>query len=86
MSKIEDAINRLSFLECPTGELENRIVEILNDYDITNASVKRTEELDRNGAQAYSVKISDENMQNIIVIADSGLDDYVAKVIAAYIH
>lgn len=88
MSKIEDAIERIKILECPTGEVENRIAGILEDYGVANRSqieVKRHEELNINGAEEFCAKISGTNKQSIIVLANSGMDDYVSKVTDAYI-
>lgn len=86
MNKIDEAINRIKDLECPTGNLENRVEEILEDYRVANKeeiSVKRNKNLDKNDSQAYLVKISGQN-QPIVVLAKSGYDDYVAKVTDVY--
>lgn len=88
MSKIEDAIQRMKILECPTGEVENRIAGILEDYGVANKSeveVERYEGLVVNGAEGFCVKIPGDKNQSIIVLASSGMDDYVAKVTEAYI-
>lgn len=88
MSKIEDAIERIKILECPTGEVENRIAGILEDYGVANRSeieVKRHGVLNINGAEEFCAKISGTDKQSIIVLASSGMDDYVAKVTDAYI-
>ncbi|MFL0250916.1 hypothetical protein ACJDT4_10830 [Clostridium neuense] len=86
MNKINEAIHRIKELECPTGNLENRVEEILEDYRVANRdeiSVKRDKYLDKGDSQAYLVKISGQN-QPIIVLAKSGYDDYVAKVTDVY--
>jgi hypothetical protein len=88
MSKIEDAIEKIKILECPTGEVENRIAGILEDYGVANRSeveVERYEGLVINGAEGLCVKIPGEKNQTIMVLANSGVDDYVAKVVDAYI-
>ena len=88
MSKIQDAIERIKILECPTGKIENRIAGILEDYGVAFRSeieVEKYEGLDINGAEGFSVKIPGVNNKSIIVLANSGMDDYVAKVIDAYI-
>ena len=88
MSKIEDAMERIKILECPTGEVENRIAGILEDYGVASRSeveVKRYEGLNINGAEGFCAKISGGKNQSIIVLANSGMDDYVAKVTEVYI-
>ncbi|MFL0196022.1 hypothetical protein ACJDU8_10660 [Clostridium sp. WILCCON 0269] len=86
MKKVDEAINRIRILECPTGELENRVVGILEDYEVANrvkVSIDRDDNLDRANAQAYRVQIPDEG-QSFVVLARSRYDDYVAKVVDIY--
>lgn len=86
MNKIDEAINRISILECPTGDLENRVAGILEDYGVADRNaviIDKDNSLDRYEAQAYRVKITGEG-QSIIVLAKSGSDDYVAKVVDVY--
>jgi hypothetical protein len=86
VSKINEAVNRIKILECPTGELENSVALILEDYgvaDMDRVKIGRDSSLDRDEAQGYRVKIQDEG-QSIIVLAKSGYDDYVATVVDAY--
>jgi hypothetical protein len=86
MSRINEAINRIRNLECPTGDLENRVTEILLDHGVAEpnqVSVKRDNKLSTDEAQAYRVKIADEG-ESFIELAKSGYDDYVAKVTDAY--
>ena len=88
MSKIEDAVERIKILECPTGEVENRIAGILEEYGVARRNeveVERYEGLDINGAEGFCAKIAGEQKQSIIVLASSGMDDYVAKVTEVYI-
>lgn len=86
MGNIDDAISRIRALECPTGELENRVAGILEDYGITDKSqvkFKMDNKLGGDDVQAYRVKIADEE-ETFVVLAKSGYDDYVAKVTDAY--
>jgi len=86
MKKIHEVIDRISILECPTGEVENRVTEILEDYGVAEKNkinVNRDKSCDRDEAQAYRVDIAGEN-QSIVVLAESGMDDYVAKVVDVY--
>jgi hypothetical protein len=88
MSYIEDAIGRIKELECPTRKIENRIAGILEDYGIAYRSeveVKKYEGMEIRGEKGFCVKIPGDNNQSIIILANSGMDDYVAKVKDAYI-
>jgi hypothetical protein len=88
MQPIENAIERIKILECPTGNLENRIAGILEDYGVSakgGINVARNEKYDKDGAEAYIAKVSGSKEQSIVVLAESGLDDYVAKVTDVYI-
>ena len=86
MKKIQEVIDRISILECPTGEVENRVTEILEDYGVAEkneVNVNRDKSYDRDEAEAYRVDIVGED-QAIIVLAESGMDDYVAQVVNVY--
>jgi hypothetical protein len=88
MATIKEAIERIKALECPTGDIQNRITGILADYEIANKGeivVSREHSLDENGAQGYNAKISREGGIDIVILAVSGGDDYVMKVRDAYI-
>ena len=87
MNSIENAIDRIRILECPTGEVALRVADILEDYNIANRNdleIYRDRQFDRNGAEAYTA-FSNKSNQSIIFLAKSGMDDYVAKVVDAYI-
>ncbi|SNS96512.1 hypothetical protein SAMN05446037_103027 [Anaerovirgula multivorans] len=89
MAKLEDAIGRIKRLECPTGDLGYRVAGILEDYEIANSNevtVNREERLDRDGAEAYRAKIPSNTEKSIMILAKSGSEDYVAKVIDAYMN
>lgn len=89
MSNMKGAIDRIRMLQCPTGELENRVAGILEDYNISPRSeilVSRDERLDKDGAEAYSVTISDRLDPAITLLAKSGLDDYVVQVKDVYFN
>lgn len=86
MNNMNTAIERIKSLECPTGELENRVAGIIEDYGISirsKVNIHRVRNLDRDEAQAYQVQIAGEE-QSVIVLARSGLDDYVARVVDVY--
>lgn len=89
MTKLEDAIERIKILECPTGDVEHRVAGILEDYKVANRneiSIKREESLDKNGSQGYIAKLPHSTGTSIVVLATSGMDDYVAKVTDVYIN
>lgn len=86
MNKIDEAIISIRSLECPTGQLENKVAGILEKYGVagrTQIIIDREKILDTDGAQAYKVKIADKG-QPLIVMAQSGYDDYVARVVDVY--
>jgi predicted Zn-dependent protease len=83
MAAYESALERIQKLECPTGDLEERIVEILTDAHVAEEDeiqVVREQEYDRDGAQAYKINFDEYEGRAIIVLARSGADDYVARV------
>lgn len=89
MENLEQAVERIRNLECPTGEVQNRIAGILEDFGLGNKSdiiVKRNKNLDRDEAHGYVVQLPGQEEQSVVVLARAGMDDYVAKVVDAYIH
>ncbi|HEX2928023.1 MAG TPA: hypothetical protein VHP38_17495, partial [Ruminiclostridium sp.] len=67
---------------CPTGEIENRVAGILEDYGVADKSkvnINRERSLDQEEAQAYRVNLAEN--RSFVVLAKSGLDDYVAKIV-----
>lgn len=88
MKSIENAIGRIKNLECPTGEVEIHVADILEDYQVANRnnlSIFRSKQFDKDGAEAYSAIFSSDSDESLIILVQSGLDDYVAKVTDAFI-
>ncbi|MDR7871204.1 MAG: hypothetical protein RIN55_10110 [Tissierellaceae bacterium] len=88
IKNLQSAIDRIRSLECPTGEVETRVAGILEDYKVANKNelnIYRNEELDRDGNEAYTATFSNIPNQSLVVLAKSGVDDYVATVVDAYI-
>lgn len=88
MKSIENAIDRIKNLECPTGEVEIHVADILEDYQVANRnnlSIFRSKQFDKDGAKAYSATFNIESNESLVILVQSGLDDYVAKVTDAYI-
>lgn len=89
MARLEDAIERIKRLECPTGEVENRVAGILEDYGVTNrneVSFSRDVNFDGDGGESYCAKLKGADGKSLVVLAKSGMDDYVAKVVDAYLQ
>ncbi|MEL7646891.1 MAG: hypothetical protein AAGU76_02300 [Sedimentibacter sp.] len=87
MWKIEKAIEKIRTVECPTGELKNRIADILDDFNVANRNdiqINRNEAFDRDGAEAYVAGLRDDMNRSLVVLSKPGLDDYVARVVDAY--
>ncbi len=85
MTKLEDAIERIKILECPTGQVENRVAQILEEYNVVHkdeVKVSRDERFSKDGTEAYVARLSKD--EGIVVLAKAGLDDYVAKVVDVY--
>jgi predicted Zn-dependent protease len=83
VTSYESALEKIQKLECPTGDLEERIMEILTDYHVAQEDeieIARRKEYDRGGAQAYQIQFDQYEGNAIIVLARSGADDYVARV------
>ena len=89
MPNIKDAMDRIRILQCPTGQLEERVAEILEGYNMSPRSeilISREKRLDRDGAEAYTVTISDRLDPTLTLLAKSGADDYVVQVKDVYFN
>lgn len=82
MENYNEAFTRLKSLECPAGYLEERVQELLSIYDIAdeNTSITRDKSYDREGLEAYRIKFAHQ-AQSKIVLAKSGTEDYVVRVV-----
>lgn len=89
MPDLNGAIERIKRLECPTGDVEYRVAGILEEYGfngIQEVDIYRDEDLDRDGAEAFTTTLPGNNEHSLVVLAKSGPEDYVAEVVDAYIH
>ncbi|HZJ57293.1 MAG TPA: hypothetical protein VFD89_03525 [Clostridia bacterium] len=89
MPNIKEAMDRIRILQCPTGQLEERVANILEDHNISPKSeilISREKRLDKDGAEAYTVTISDRLDPAITLLAKSGIDDYVVQIKDIYFN
>jgi secreted Zn-dependent insulinase-like peptidase len=90
MSNIESIAKRLVGIECPTGEVERRVIsKILDENHNCNSEslrVERVKELDKGEFIAYKASGISSEEKNIIIYVDEGMDHYVAKVVETYIQ
>lgn len=83
MDNYSNAWMRIKSLECPTSDLQERIQEILADYDIADESdilIARAKNYDREGLQAYKIDLVNHSGSAKIILTKSGTEDYVVKV------
>lgn len=83
MDNYDNAYVRIKSLECPTGDLQERIQEILSIYDVADKNdiiITREKSSDHDGMQAFRIDFANEKEQSKIVLAKSGAEDYVSKV------
>lgn len=87
MSNIENVIERLKIMECPTGYVENKVIDIFVEYDIANKNnilVRRDESFDNQSVEGYRIDVSSDIPLSIGILCKSGEDDYVAKVVDVF--
>lgn len=87
MSNLNQAVERIKRLECPAEEVESRIEAILLEYGVPAVSpVKNEAVFEADGAHLYSAEIKGRNYHSLFVLAKTGEEDYVAKVVDVYFH
>jgi hypothetical protein len=88
VSRLDEVLDRIKNIECPTGHVEEWVSNAFKDYGFRedeNLTVNRDKSLDKNGLYAYRAHVDSMGNQSLILFAKSGMDDYVAKVVEAYI-
>lgn len=88
MGNLDEVVEKIRVLECPTGQLGVRLEEILEDYhlgDMDSVRIEEDEDINLDGTKGYSIEIPEEG-ETIRVFSTAGLDDYVEKVVDAYIE
>lgn len=86
MANIQNAIDRIRKVQCPTGELEEKVAGILEGYEVAkreDVSLHREENFDRDNALGFRAEINTPQKISIRILARSGAEDYVAQVIEA---
>lgn len=88
MSEIEEVLNKITKINCPVDEFEDKILEAYEGFSYEGEDeivIERTEDLDRNELQAYSTYVNTTGSPEIIVYASEGSEHYVKAVEDAYI-
>lgn len=89
MEPIDDILGKLKRMECPAGEVADKVRAMLAEYEAvpeTEIAVFRERSLDQDGAQGYIARFPrNHNGLGMAVLTESGLDDYVARVVDAYL-
>ncbi|MGE5632952.1 MAG: hypothetical protein ACM3TR_17935 [Caulobacteraceae bacterium] len=89
MNKENDMLKRIIGIECPTDNVTDRLINVLEEYNpggeyqITAETDNDYEETRLKFYKAYSE--SGEN-PDIVAVVKEGKDDYVAKIVDAFIE
>lgn len=91
MLRLDEALERLKTMECPTGGVEERILETLVEFNIAkrndiSITHDQDDEFINNNIEAYRAKFRGNKAQTVVVLCRSGIDDYVSKVLDAYVQ
>lgn len=87
MKEMEAVLMQLNELQCPAGEVEQRVEKIVAASGLSTKQeiqVSRNRQFDRDGATAYCVNLPGQATKEIIVLTAIGMDGYVEKVVQAY--
>jgi hypothetical protein len=82
-----EMMEEIKHLECPTGEVADRVMSILEDYNPSGQYQIIEEEDDdfiEDHMKLYNVFSEDEEAPSFGVVVKEGLDDYVAEVVDVY--
>ena len=87
MQKDKDLVKKIIGIECPTGEVADRVTSVLEEYNlggeyqITSRADNDYEETRLRYYRAFS---ETNDNPDLIMVVKEGKDDYVAKVVDAY--
>lgn len=87
MESLEKAIERIKVLECPSGNIEDRVKKILEEYltqEQYSINIEKDED-SKNRLETYMVVVSGDSENKIKILAKSGLDDYVTTVVDVFV-
>ena len=88
MINIDEVLNKVSKINCPVDEFENKIVEAFHGYNYKGEEeviIQRTEDLDKENLEAYTAFINAQSSPEIVMLVSEGSEHYVKAVEEAYI-
>lgn len=87
MDTDNNMMEEIKHLECPTGEVIDRVMSILeshNPYGQYQIVEEADDDFIDDHMKVYSVFSEDEESPSFGVVVKEGLDDYVAEVVDVY--
>ena len=84
MAQMSKFIERMNNMQCPNGEIEDKVKTIVEEYHLASkdqVSVHRETDFDTVEAEGYRLDINNENPMSFKVLTSTGAEDYVIRVI-----
>ena len=87
MSKDNDLIKRIIGIECPTGEVTDRVINILEEYNLDGQyqiTSRTDEDYEETRLKYYRAFSETGDNPDLLMVVKEGMDGYVAKIVDAY--
>jgi hypothetical protein len=87
MANDNSIVKKIIGIECPTGEVTERVIGVLEEYNLDGQyqiTSRTDDDYDETRLKYYRAFSESENTPDLIMVVKEGKDDYVAKIIDAY--
>ncbi len=86
MNTNNNIFEEIKHIQCPTDEIVDRVISILENYNPNGQYqiVKKSNDFANDNIKIYNAYSEDEVSPSIAVVVKEGLDHYVAQIVDAY--
>lgn len=87
MTKEDNIIKRIIGIECPTDNVADRVIGVLEEYNLDGQyqiTARTDEDYDETRLKYYRAFSETGDNPDLVMVVKAGKDDYVAKIIDAY--
>lgn len=84
MAQVREFIERMNKMQCPNGEIEQKVAKLVEEYHLgqkDQVAVYRETDYDTAEVEGYRIDIVNENPVSFKLLATTGAEDYVIRVI-----
>ncbi len=87
MQRDKDLVKKIIGIECPTDKVADRVINVLEEYNLDGQyqiTSRIDDDYDETRLKYYRAFSETEDNPDLIMVVKEGKDDYVAKIVDAY--